>query len=220
MTGKLRLGKISIGIRTTASIEQRATPITITMTLIGRRSAARSSHILTALPAFYHAETAGTFEGHPAKRRPQPDSARRQAGPQRRRFLPALGGSARPQHRRESRAPIDNALSPESPLRARYQSGLATLVDEPRLITRSHLSLRCARRVQFLWRILSNAASPFERSLCLPQLPRQVLQGLIVTSRFGTFICRFNRSSRPDPEDVEYRNGHRQANPPVRTIRA
>src|SRR5712692_4993439 len=91
---------------------------------------------------------------------------------------------------------------------------------EPRLITRSHLSLRCARRVQFLWRILSNAESPFERSLCLPQLPRQVLQGLIVTSRFGTFICRFNRSSRTDPEDVAYWKGHRQANPPVRTIRA
>src|SRR6266852_2212202 len=131
MTGKLRLGKISIGIRTTASIEQRATPITITMTLIGRRSAARSSHILTALPAFYHAETAGTVEGHPAKRRPQPDSARRQAGPQHRRFLPAPGGSARPQHRRESRAPIDNVRAPDSPLCA------------PRPIPAAYFQQRC-----------------------------------------------------------------------------
>src|SRR6266545_807149 len=46
MTGRLRLGKISTGIRFNARIEQRATPMTATMTLIGRRMARLISHIL------------------------------------------------------------------------------------------------------------------------------------------------------------------------------
>ena len=71
------------------------------------------------------------------------------------------------------------------------------------LVTRSFLVLRGARRLQFHRSILGYVASPFERSLGLPQLPGQVLQGLIVASRLGVFICRFNRLSRADPEDVQ-----------------
>src|SRR5205807_5932167 len=82
------------------------------------------------------------------------------------------------------------------------------------------LAFGCPCRVQFLRCIPSNASSAFERSLCLPQLSRQVLQGLIVTSRLGTFICRFNCLSRSNREDVEYRKRHAQAHRPVRTVRA
>jgi len=51
-------------------------------------------------------------------------------------------------------------------------------IDECRescLVARALLAFGCPRRVQFLRRILGNASSAFERSLCLPQLPGQVL---------------------------------------------
>src|SRR6266567_3234501 len=104
---------MSIGIFTRARIEQRAIPITRTMIVIGRRSAARSSHMLTALPGFYHAGTAGKVEDRPAKRRPQPDSAKPRAAREHRRLLLALAGSVRPRHRRASPAPPGNVRVPE-----------------------------------------------------------------------------------------------------------
>ena len=91
---------------------------------------------------------------------------------------------------------------------------------QPCLVTRAFLVFRCARGLQFYRSILGDLASAFEGSLCLPQLPRQVLQVLIVASGFGTFIGRFNCLSRSDRKDVEYRKSYRQADGPVRAIRA
>src|SRR6266478_81645 len=87
------------------------------------------------------------------------------------------------------------------------------------LVTRAHLRFSGPRGVQFHGSILGDLTSPFERSLRLAELPRQVLQVLIVASLFGAFSGRFSRLSRADREDVEQRESYRQADRPVRTIR-
>src|SRR6266852_196441 len=100
---------MSMGIRTTARIEQRATAITNTIIVRGRRSAARRSHILTALPASYREETAGTAGDRLARRPPKPSSARRRAAQERRPFLLAPAGLARRQRQPTLPALLGNA---------------------------------------------------------------------------------------------------------------
>src|SRR5258707_14285846 len=67
---------MSTGIRSRASIEQRAIAITNTMIVRGRRGAARRSHILTVLPGFYRVETAERARDHPGMLRAKPSSAK------------------------------------------------------------------------------------------------------------------------------------------------
>src|SRR5713101_4158159 len=88
---------MSIGILTRARIEQRATPITNMMIVSGRRSAARSSHILTALPASYREEPQGMAADLPVTPLRPPNSATRRAAQERHRFRLARAGFGRPQ---------------------------------------------------------------------------------------------------------------------------
>src|SRR5229473_2447513 len=107
---------MSMGIRTIARIEQRATPITNTMIVSGRRSAARSSRILTVLLGFYRAEAAGRAGDRLAMRRPKPSSAKPRAAQERRRFLLARADFAHPRRLRASLILLGNARVPGSRL--------------------------------------------------------------------------------------------------------
>src|SRR6266478_4116854 len=110
MTGRFRFGKMSTGMRTTARIEQRASAITNTMIVRGRRRAARRSHILTVLPAFYRVETAGTARDHRGMLRPKPSSAKPRAAQEHRRSLLARAGSGRLRHPPALPAQLGNVL--------------------------------------------------------------------------------------------------------------
>src|SRR5256885_2043523 len=80
-------------MRRIARIEQSATPITNTKTVIGLRNAALNSHILTALPASSDVATPGTA-GHPlVPRRQRPCSAKPQAAREHRQSPTALTNS-------------------------------------------------------------------------------------------------------------------------------
>src|SRR6266571_4318965 len=177
---------MSIGILTRARTEQRAMPITRTMIVIGRRSAARSSHMLTALPGFYHAGTAGKVEDRPAKRRPQPDSAKPRAAREHRRLLLALASSVRPRHRRASPAPLGSALAPASPLCV------------PRLILVAYSPQRCEplREKLVPSAIVPSGPAGLDRSEPLPRAHLPIQPPFEIESR----RCRIpetSRSSRP-----------------------
>src|SRR5215471_11514606 len=106
---------MSIGIRVRASIEHKATPITMTTTEIGLRSAARRSHMATVLLVSCHAVIAKMAQGRLAPPRPKRDSARPRGARVRRRSPLAPENSARLKHRPELRGPLDTARVPESP---------------------------------------------------------------------------------------------------------
>src|SRR6266436_1401384 len=114
MTGRLRFGKISTGMRTRARIEQSATPITKTTIVTGRRRAVRSSHIVTVPPAVYRAEGAGRVVDPRAPQRPRPGFAKQRDAPEHRQFRPALTNSARPQLPPAWPIPLGNACVPGS----------------------------------------------------------------------------------------------------------
>src|SRR5579859_475505 len=86
---------MSTGIRTRARIEQSASAITNTMTVTGRRRAARRSHILTALPVSFRVETAGRARDHHGLPRPKPNFAKQRVEQGHRRFLLARGDFGR-----------------------------------------------------------------------------------------------------------------------------
>src|SRR5215469_538961 len=115
MTGRFRFGKISIGMRVRARIEDKATPITKTITEMGLRSALRRSHIVIALLVLRRATIAETARGHLAPRRRKQGFAIQRGGPARRQSPPARESSARRQHPRESRARPDSARVPAFP---------------------------------------------------------------------------------------------------------
>src|SRR5258708_33947410 len=108
---------MSTGMRVSARIEQRASAITNTMTVIGRRRAARRSHILMALLGSYRVRTVGREPDPRGMPRPEPSSARLRVAPQRRRFLLARADSRRLRHPPALPAPLGNALAPGSRLR-------------------------------------------------------------------------------------------------------
>src|SRR5215467_13239891 len=95
-------------MRTRARIEHNATPITMTTTEIGLRSAARRSHMATALLASCHGVIAGKALGRLAPRQLKRGSAKPPAAPKPRQFLPARENFARRKRRRESRGRLDN----------------------------------------------------------------------------------------------------------------
>src|SRR6266576_2708091 len=112
---------MSTGMRTIARIEQRAIAITNTIIVRGRRRAARRSHILKVLPAFYRVETAGRARDHPGTLRPKPSSAKPRAAQERRRSLLGPAGSGRLQRQSMLPALLGNANVPESRWYARHR---------------------------------------------------------------------------------------------------
>src|SRR2546428_8033294 len=119
MTGRFRLGKISTGMRRSARTEQSATLMTAMRTLIGCRSAARNSHMATALPAAFDAKIAGKAQDRLALPRAKLGSATRPVLQERRQFPPAPAGSVHQKRPLVLQVPLDNALVPAFPLRAR-----------------------------------------------------------------------------------------------------
>src|SRR5215469_14067709 len=109
---------MSIGMRTRARIEHSATPITMTTTEIGFRSAERRSHMATALLVFCRGGTAGKALGRLGQRQRKLDSAKLPTALKRRRFRLALKSSVRPKHRQVSQVPLDNGRAPGFPLYA------------------------------------------------------------------------------------------------------
>src|SRR4029077_7531311 len=97
-----------MGIRRRARIEHKATPITITTTLTGFRSALRSSHMASALPVVYPGVSAGTAQGLPELRLPKPGSARRPGAPTHRQFPLAPAGSPHRTRPLAWRDPLDS----------------------------------------------------------------------------------------------------------------
>src|SRR5215469_6364210 len=111
---------MSIGMRTRARIEHSATPITITTTEIGLRSAARRSHMVKAL-LVSRGVIARKALGRLGRRQLKRDSAKRPAAPERRQFPPARENFARRKHPRESRGRLDNGRAPGFPLYAQLR---------------------------------------------------------------------------------------------------
>src|SRR5258707_8036709 len=72
---------------------------------------------------------------------------------------------------------------------------------------------------EFEWRVLGNFSRAFERGLRLAELPRQILQPLIVASFFRALIRRFDGFLRTNREYVEDRKRHRQPHGPVGPVR-
>src|SRR6266436_5627050 len=103
-----------MGIRVSARIEHRATPITRTTTETGLRRALRRSHMAISLLPPRRAATAKTGRDRPGPPRPTRDSARRRAAPTRHRSPPARESFVSRQHPRASRGPLDSALVPAS----------------------------------------------------------------------------------------------------------
>src|SRR5215471_18677280 len=99
MTGRFKLGKISIGMRVRARIEHKATPITRTMTEIGLRRALRNSHIIISLPESCFGTIRERARDRLAPPRPTPGSAKPRAARVRRRFPLVLESSAHLKHR-------------------------------------------------------------------------------------------------------------------------
>src|SRR5215469_14044408 len=121
MTGKFRFGKISIGMRTRARIEHSATPITMTTTEIGLRSAERRSHMATALLVFCRGGTAGKAPGRLGQRQRKLDSAKPPSALKRHRFRLAPKSSVRQKHRQELQVQLDSVRVPGSPSCARLR---------------------------------------------------------------------------------------------------
>src|ERR1700739_3202813 len=101
---------MSTGMRTKARIEQRASAITNTMIVRGRRRAARRSHILTALPGFYRVEPAGAARDDRGMLRPKPSSAKPRAAQEHRRSLLARADFGRLRHPPALPAQLGNGL--------------------------------------------------------------------------------------------------------------
>src|SRR5437660_5851949 len=118
MTGRFRFGKISTGMRVIARIEQSATPSTMTTTLIGLLSAARSSHIARGLPEPC-VRPAGRDQDRLGPRKQKPNSARRRAAQERRQFPLARAGFAHRLRLQGLPALLGNASVPGLPLCAR-----------------------------------------------------------------------------------------------------
>src|SRR6266550_1232080 len=119
MTGRFRFGKISTGMRVIARIEQSATPSTMTTTLIGLLSAARSSHIARDLPEPCRVRPAGRDQDRLGRRKQKPNSARRRAAQERRQFPLARAGFARRRRLQGLPALLGNASVPGLRLCAR-----------------------------------------------------------------------------------------------------
>src|SRR5690242_4880674 len=105
-----------MGIRVSARIEQRATPITRTTTEMGLRRALRRSHMAISLLAPHRAATAKTGRGRPERPRPTRDSAKPRAVREHHRSLLAPENSARRKHPQASRGQLDTVHSPGFPL--------------------------------------------------------------------------------------------------------
>src|SRR6516165_12158006 len=103
-------------MRTRARIEHSATPITITTTEIGLRSAARRSHMVTVLLVFCHGVIAEKVQDRLAQRQQKPDSAKPLAARDRHRSLPEPENSARRKHPQASRGQLDSVHVPGLPL--------------------------------------------------------------------------------------------------------
>src|SRR5215472_6574826 len=107
---------MSIGIRMRASIEHKATPITMTTTEIGLRSAERRSHMAMVLLVSCHAVIAKMAQGRLGRRQLRRGSAKPLAARERRQFPPVPENSARLKHRPELRGPPDTVRVPGFPL--------------------------------------------------------------------------------------------------------
>src|SRR6266568_1201948 len=115
MTGRFRFGKISTGMRVIARVEPSATPSTMTTTLIGLLSAARSSHIARDLPGACRVPPAGRDQDRLGRRKQKPNSARRLAVPVHRRFPTPPVSSAPLRLRQLSPSPPDILSAPAFP---------------------------------------------------------------------------------------------------------
>src|SRR2546430_8724135 len=110
-----------MGMRRRARMEHKATPITKTTTKIGFRNALRRSHMTIVLLVGRYVAPGETAQDRLAPPRPKRGSARPPAAPTRHRFPPARENSARPIHRRASRAPPDSVHVPAFPSCARLR---------------------------------------------------------------------------------------------------
>src|SRR5437764_2984791 len=97
-----------MGIRVSARIEHRATPITRTTTETGLRRALRRSHMAKALPLSCPAAVAGKAQGPLAPPQRRPGSARRPNAPMHRQFPLAPAGSPHRRHLQVSRGRLGN----------------------------------------------------------------------------------------------------------------
>src|SRR5258708_38808750 len=108
MTGRFRFGKMSTGMRKRARIEPRPIPTTNTMIVNGRRSAARSSHMPTALPGCDRVRAEGRAGDHLAKPRPKPNSAKPRAAQEHHQLQLEQASFAPPQRKPASPALLAN----------------------------------------------------------------------------------------------------------------
>src|SRR5574337_1729033 len=192
MTGRLRLGKISTGIRVSARIEDKAMLMTATRIVIGRRIAALMSHILPS----------------PVCRQLQLLQKRLEI------TLNLRGNQHRPPHTNSGDGIIGLSLGKQSlGFSNLYDRRQAKLVSFPRLRFRlcscQKLNRRCVRLAR---RALNQSPSP--RSLSL-----EILERLVVSRLLGGFIACLDLAACTDREDVKNRKGDGHAYSPVGCVR-